>query len=259
MSALRKISESMTGIDKTFVKGLAMLEHLVELGRPSGITELSLATGLPKSNVHRVLSTLRVMGYVRSNAEGQYEPTLRMWEYGQRVLARFNIAGAARPYLRCLTQETNETSHLSLLDGLEIVYIDIVETTDPVRAHTPLGGRAPSYCTASGKALLVGQPAALIREVARSITPRTPATLRSYEELQQAVVQARERGYATNLGEFQPNVAGIAAPVVNRRGDVIASVGIAGPMERLKPAKIKTLVPRVIAAAGRISVALGSG
>jgi len=75
------------GIDKTVVKSLGMLERLVDLGRPMGVTELALATRLQKSNVHRILSTLRHLGYVRSNADSSYEPTLRVWELGQRIHA----------------------------------------------------------------------------------------------------------------------------------------------------------------------------
>jgi DNA-binding IclR family transcriptional regulator len=74
----------------------------------------------------------------------------------------------------------------------------------------------------------------------------------------QALKQARDRGYATNVGEFRPNVAGIAAPVLNRRGEVVAAVGIAGPLDRLRPARIRQLGPVVLGIAGDISAALGA-
>ena len=235
-----------------------MLERLVELGRPSGVTELALATGLQKSNVHRILSTLRFMGYVRSNADSSYEPTLRLWELGQRIHARMNLPAAARPHLQRLMQETDETSHLAVLDGREVVYVETIETGNPVRAHTPLGGRAPAYCTASGKALLSGRPAAVIEAVARLSVRHTPSTITGPGELLRVLKQVRERGYATNVGEFRPNVAGIAAPVVDRRGEVVAAVGIAGPLDRLRPARIRQLAPAVLAVARDISAALGA-
>lgn len=261
MSALREEEADglPAGIDKTVVKSLAMLERLVQLGRPVGVTELALATSLQKSNVHRILSTLKFMGYVRSNADSTYEPTLRMWELGQRIHAGMDIAAAARPHLKRLVQETDETSHLAIFDGNEVVYIDKIETANPVRAHTPLGGRAPAYCTASGKALLGGQPAAVIKEVARLSVRHTPTTLTRHDDLLQVVNQARERGYATNVGEFRPNVAGVAAPVMNQRGEVIAAVGIAGPLDRLKPTRLRQLAPVVISVATAISASLGAG
>ncbi|HEX2542870.1 MAG TPA: IclR family transcriptional regulator [Caldimonas sp.] len=261
MSALPAGSKAAmpAGIDKTVVKSLAMLEHLVDVGRPMGITQLALATGLQKSNVHRILSTLRFMGYVRSTAETTYEPTLRAWELGQRIHSRMDLAATARPHLRRLVQETDETSHLAIFDGTEIVYVEKLETANPVRAHTPLGGRAPAYCTASGKALLCGQPLAVIAEVARRSVRHTPSTLTGQDELVQALKQVRERGYGTNIGEFRPNVAGVAAPVTNLRGEVIAAVGIAGPLDRLKPARIRQLAPVVMSVAADISAAVGAG
>ena len=246
------------GIDRTVVKSLGMLERLVEFGRPMGITELALATRLQKSNVHRILATLRFMGYVRSNPDSSYEPTLRAWELGQRIHGRMDLPAAARPHLERLVQKTDETSHVAVLAGHEVVYVETIETANPVRAHTPLGGRAPAYCTASGKALLTGRSPAQIREVARRIVRHTPSTLMKHDDLVQALKLARERGYATNVGEFRPNVAGIAAPVLDRQGEVIAAVGIAGPLDRLRPARIRQLAPAVIGVARDISAALGA-
>ena len=261
MSAVRVragADELPAGIDRTVIKSWGLLERLVELGRPTGVTELALATRLQKSNVHRILSTLRHLGYVRSNADSSYEPTLRLWELGQRIHARTDLSAAARPHLERLVQQTDETSHLAVFDGHEIVYVETIETANPVRAHTPLGGRAPAYCTAYGKALLCGQPPSVIDAVARQSRRHTPSTLTTPRELVQAMKQVRERGYATNLGEFRPNVAGIAAPVIDPRGKVVAAVGIAGPLDRLRPARIRQLAPAVIDAARAISGALGA-
>jgi len=261
MSAVRETAaadELPAGIDKTVVKSWGLLERLVELGRPTGVTELALATRLQKSNVHRILSTLRHLGYVRSNADSSYEPTLRLWELGQRIHARMDLPAAARPHLERLVQQTDETSHLAILEGHEVVYVETIATANPVRAHTPLGGRAPAYCTASGKALLSGQTPALIEAVVRGSVRHTPSTMTTQGELTQAMKQVRERGYATNVGEWRPNVAGVAAPVLDSRGEVVAAVGIAGPLDRLRPARIRQLAPAVIGVARDIAAALGA-
>jgi len=196
------------------------------------------------------------MGYVRSNTDSTYEPTLRVWELGQHLHARMDIAAAVRPRLKRLMLETDETAHLAVFDGHEIVYIDTIESANPVRAHTPVGGRAPAYCTASGKVLLGAQALSVIKEVARRSVRHTPSTITRHSELELAVKQARERGYATNVGEFRPNVAGVAAPVTNQRGEMVAAVGIAGPLDRLRPARIRQLAPVVVRAANEISAAL---
>ena len=247
-----------SGIDKTVVKALALFERLVELGRPAGVTELALAAGLQKSNVHRTLSALRFMGYVRSTPDGLYEPTLHLWELGQHIHSRIDIVYTARPFLRKLVQETDETGHLAILDGAEIVYVDKVESANPVRVYTVLGGRAPAYCTASGKALLSGQSSSALMAIASRAKKITSSTLTKIDELQRAISQVRERGYAFNIGEFHDNVAGLAAPVMNRRGDIVASVGISGPLDRLKPSRMRQLAPLVMGAAKGISGAIGA-
>lgn len=245
-------------MDKTVVKAFGVLERLVEAGRPAGITELSTASGLQKSNVHRLLSTLTALGYVRKVDVSQYEPTLRMWEIGQHVYAGFGIVRTARPHMRRLVDMTGETAHLAIFDQIEIVYLDKIESPNPVRAYTAIGDRAPAYCTASGKALLAYQEAAVIEAVARTIKANTPTTIKTFAALRQEMEFVRKRGFATNLGEFQPNVAGLAAPIRNGHGEVIAAVGIAGPLDRLRPRKVKSLAPTVMEIAVSISAAMGA-
>lgn len=245
-------------MDKTVVKAFGMLELLVRAGRPAGVTDLSTASGLQKSNVHRLLSTLTSLGYVRKVNASLYEPTLRMWEIGQHIYAGFSIVRAARPYMRQLVEVTGETAHLAMFDQTDIVYLDKVESPNPVRAYTAIGDRAPAYCTASGKALLAYQDASVVDAVARKIEACTATTIKGVTGLRREMELVRKRGFATNLGEFQPNVAGLAAPVRNGHGEVVAAVGIAGPLDRLRPRKIKSLAPAVIDIATSISEAMGT-
>jgi IclR family transcriptional regulator, KDG regulon repressor len=243
-------------VDKTVVKAFKTLELLVQAGKPLGVTELSGKTGLQKSNVHRLLSTMTGLGYVRKIEGGAYEPTLRIWEIGQHIHTGMSLVRLARPHLRRLVERTGETAHLAIFDQTEIVYLDKVESPNPVRAYTAVGDRAPAYCTASGKALLAYQDEAAIAAVAQTMTQRTPSTITELGALQKEMDAVRRRGFATNVGEFQPNVAGIAAPVRNAHGEVLAAIGIAGPLDRLRPRKIKALAPVVIDLANQISRAI---
>ena len=166
-------------VDKTVVKAFALLELLIRKARPTGVTELAAAMELQKSNIHRLLSTLQSLGYVRRLDAGLYEPTLRMWEMGQRVYGGFSIVSVARPHMRRLVDVSGETAHLAMFDKIDIVYLDKVESPNPVRAYTAVAGRAPAYCTGSGKALLAYQDDAIINEVARRIEPYTPTTIKT--------------------------------------------------------------------------------
>ena len=240
-------------MDKTVAKAFHVLELLVQADGQMSVTKLAAQTGLQKSNVHRLLATLCALGYVHHGDSKLYEPSLRIWEMGQQVYARLSIASAARPYLRRLVEQTGESAHLAILDRGEIVYIDKVETANPVRAYTVIGGRAPAYCTASGKVLLAYEPMETVRAVAGTMRRQTPETIADLKGLTKELARVRDQGYAINLGEFRPNVAALAAPVQLATGKVIAVVGISGPLDRLRPRKIKSLAPIVVAAAQTIA------
>jgi len=245
-------------VDKTVVKGFRVLELLVQAEAPVSVTNLAKLSGLRKSNVHRLLTTLVSLGYVRRGEASLYEPTLRVWEAGQRVYGRLGIASVARPHLRRLVEQTGESAHLAIFDRTEIVYLDRVETANPVRAYTVIGGRAPAYCTASGKALLAWQSPDTVRAVALTIRRLTPATIADHDGLARELATVRTLGYAINTGEFRDNVAGLAAPVRLGQGEAIAAVGISGPLDRLRPRKIKTLAPAVVSAANAIARAMSA-
>jgi IclR family KDG regulon transcriptional repressor len=240
-------------MDKTVVKAFHVLELLAQAGAPVSLTRLAEQTGLQKSNVHRLLSTLCALGYARQGETSLYEPSLRIWELGQSVYSRFSIASAARPILRKLMEQTGESAHLAIFDRTDIVYIDKVETPNPVRAYTAVGGRAPAFCTASGKALLAYQPEETVRAVGGLMRPQTTETLPDLDALNKELAGVRNQGYAINLGEFRENVAGLAAPVRLGNGEVIAAVGISGPLDRLRPRKLRSLAPLAMVAAADIA------
>ena len=245
-------------MDKTVAKAFRLLEILARADGPMGVTRLAEQTGLQKSNVHRLLATLCHLGYARQGEASLYEPSLRLWEMGQRVYSRLSIASAARPLMRKLMESTGESAHLAIFDGVDIVYIERVETPNPVRAYTVTGGRAPAYCTASGKALLAWQPAETVRAVAGLIERQTAETLTGLAALTKELAAVRAQGYAINVGEFRDNVAGLAAPIRLGTGDPVAAVGISGPLDRLRLRKLKSLAPAVVAAAQGIARAVSA-
>jgi IclR family transcriptional regulator, KDG regulon repressor len=240
-------------MERTVAKAFRLLELLAGADGAMTVTRLADLTGLQKSNVHRLLSTLIALGYVRHGAAKAYEPTLRLWELGQQIYSHLDIPSEARLVLRRLVQQTGESAHIAIFDDQGIVYLDRVETDNPVRAYTAIGGRAPAYCTASGKILLAYQPEDVLNAVCKAARRHTPDTITESAALTKALAVARQRGFATNLGEYRENVAGLAAPVRSVDGSVLAAVGISGPLERLQPCKIESLAPCVIEAADAIA------
>ena len=222
------------------------------------IQALADQVGLTKSNTHRTLQTLAHAGYaVRDEATGNYRSTLKLFELGAQQLAHLDVRRFASPYMRRLADTAQETVHLSILDGDSVVYVDKIESAQPVRAYSVIGGRAPAYCVATGKVLLAFQSDNYVSVHVNELKSFTPATIIDHAALATELARIARAGYAVNRGEWRDTVGGIAAPVFDGFGAAVAAIGISGPMERLSQKRVKTLVPDVLSAGRDISRALG--
>lgn len=245
-------------MDKTVNKVLTLIEALAMSARPRGVTELARELRLTKTNVHRLLQTLEKRGFVRRFADvGRYELTLRLWEHASRVPAFRNLKQEAGPFIAQLAQQTRETVHLSILEVFDVIYIDKIESSEPIRTYTQVGGRAPAYCNGTGKAMLAFRPLEYIQGLKGALTKHTPTTITSIDALARELTKVRQNGYAINRGEWHEGVYGIAAPIRDAGGQVIAAIGISGPATRLKAKRLSAVIPNVIAAAEGISRSLG--
>ncbi|MDN5843916.1 MAG: IclR family transcriptional regulator, partial [Alcaligenaceae bacterium] len=243
-------------MDSTSIKALRALEWICLRDSPTGVTEMSVALGLGKSNAHRVLATLQAMGYVHTLEDGRYAATLKTWELGCVVIERLDFKHLARPIMELLSDESMETVHLSIIDGMDVVYVDKVESNQPVRAYSRIGGRAPAYTVATGKALLAFQRN-LEQLIPEKLKKYTQATIADHKTLIRELATVRENGFAINRGEWRESVCGVAAPIRNDRAEVISAIGISGPESRLALDKLHALAPNVIESARKISFQLG--
>lgn len=244
-------------MDLTLLKGLRLLEHLARSDQSRGVSDLARELELTKSNVHRTLQTLVDAGYVRKCAgSGHYECTLKLFELGSAILARTDIRQVAEGPMAELARITEETIHLSALQGRDVVYVHKIESPQPVRAYSSIGGRAPAYCVASGKALLAFTPGAL-EQFADPLPTYSPKSIGTVAALAKELEDIRRSGVAVNWGEWREAVRGVAAPIFDATGATVGSIGISGPAERLTEAAIEKFSPNVITAAAEISAALG--
>lgn len=245
-------------MDKTFLKGLTVLETMAGNDKSSGVTELADQLGLHKSNVHRLLQALVHQGFARRNPDtSRYELTMKLWELGARVFNRLDIRQESLPFMRKLAEETQETVHLSLLSGTEVLYIEKIDSPQPVRAYTVVGGRAPAQCVATGKAMLAWADKAVIERIASSLEKHTSLSITSKAGLMREMTLIREQGYAVNKGEWREQVMGLAAPIRDISGDVVAALGISGPAERLVRVDDKVMGQSLIDLTTQISKRLG--
>lgn len=244
-------------MNNTLVKGLQLLELIARSSRPVGVSELAELLSLGKSNVHRLLQGLVELGYVSKEEDrGTYQATLKLWELGNAMdMAMPLKAAAAEPMARLLSR-TRETVHLSILDGTEVVYLAKLDSPEPVRAYSEVGGRAPAHCVATGKALLAWQPENMLAGFAKRLKKHTPNTISDSGEFLQEMERIRGNGFAVNRGEWREAVWGVAAPIANGQNAPVAAIGVSGPSSRIKPAQIRALSEEVLAAAKLVSARL---
>ncbi|MFV0474486.1 MAG: IclR family transcriptional regulator [Pikeienuella sp.] len=244
-------------MDKTLLKGLSVLEHVVRSETPVRSTDVAAAMDLRKSNAHRVLRTLVEAGYIHQDPRSrEFSPTLKLWEMGATVVARLDLRQRAAETLRRLAQDTGETVHLSVLDGNEVIYIDKIDSSQPVGAYTLLGGRAPAYCVATGKAILAEMERERLEPVFAALVGHSDNTITSPEALLADFEETRKRGYSINRGEWRNSVWGLASVVRDARNAVTAAVGVSGPDFRIED-RCDELGAVVMEAAAGISRQLG--
>lgn len=235
-----------------------MLETVARSSTPRGASELARELGLTRSNVHRTVQTLVSAGYLRAAANGAgYECTIKLFELSSAVMERVDVRRVAQGFIRELAERSGETVHLSILEGSEVVYLDKIESEQPVRAYSTIGGRAPAHCVASGKALLSALPTEELEAfLARDLSAWTERSISDSKELARDLAKARETGCAVNRGEWRVSVAGVAAVVLDAANRAVAAVGVSGPVDRVLGQE-QDHREAVLRAAGGISRELG--
>lgn len=247
-------------MDSTLAKGLAVLEWLARQQRECRVADVAQAFGIARSNAHRTLQTLVACGWaVQDGAGGTYRPSFRLFEIGTLVGNAADLGTLVHPHLARLAKATGETIHLAALDGAEILYLDKFDSPLPVAAYSRIGGRAPAYCVASGKALLAA--AHLDGEALRArlgrLVPHTPNTITDFDELEADLQRTRDRGYAENREEWRQGVGGLGVPLFDARGMPVAAAGMSVPYVRFGRAQARNLADQLMACARDASITLG--
>jgi DNA-binding IclR family transcriptional regulator len=238
---------------------IALLKAFSEDEVEIGVSSLSKRLGVAKSTVHRLAVTLVSEGMLEQNPENEkYRLGIALFGLGALVRRRMDVSAEARPHLFQLRENTGETVHLALLDRSEIMYIYNLESHHAIRMRSDIGVRKPAYCTAEGLAILAFQPQSLVEEIiARGLKARTPKTNTNPKTLWKMLEEVRKRGYAIEDEQSEVGMRSIAAPIRNSNGDVVAAVGVAGPIQRVSDEVLATFAPKVVEAADTVSVRIG--
>jgi DNA-binding IclR family transcriptional regulator len=225
------------------------------------LADLSRHVDMPKPTVHHMMTTLMEGGWIDRNVETKkFRLGVRLWEKGSLAIKQMGLRDIARPHVEALVRECGETVRVGILDAVDpgwVIYIDRVEGRQTVRADNAGTVRAPSYCVATGKAMLAHNPEIVSRMVVRQLRGYTEHSLTDPDALNKDLALTRRRGYSLNRSEFHGEVVGIAAPIHNHEGRVVAAVGISAPAYRLGADGVKRIAPVVVATASEISRSAG--
>ncbi|MCS3765904.1 MULTISPECIES: IclR family transcriptional regulator [Bradyrhizobium] len=243
----------------TVQRAIDLLRVVGASEKPSGVNEIARRLGKHVSAVSRTLATLGHNGFAERNEEtGRFVLGVELIALASRLLAELDVVRVARPYLEELARSTRETASLSLWNKTEAINIEHVLGPGSIKHIAAPGRRNPAHCTASGKAMLSQMPGFTLEEVLTlGLESFTDRTITDPSALERELCSIRERGYALNVGEFIPEIASIAAVVLDRRGRVAAAIAITMPVFHFTQQGERQLAPVVMNAAATISQRLG--
>lgn len=248
---------------QTLAKGLMVLEKIAEHQRDQGVSLALLARefGWNKSTVHRLVSTLVALGYAQQNSrDGTYRLGLKALQIGAAYSRDSDLQSAATPVLNELVEKTEFGSSLVILDEAtrEVVFIDRVDSSQPLRMHVDIGMRFPWNCTAAGKAIAAFLPDAEAKSLlAGKLLRRTASSVQSAPMLRALFEKIKKDGYATDDGENSDGVRCIAAPIFDSSGRSTAAISISSYIGQMPIERLPKLGELVRKAAGSVSRGLG--
>jgi len=237
-----------------------ILELLAQDSQGRGVTEISNLLHIPKSSVFSILYTLHDGGFVEKDAiSGRYKLGPKTFELGNAYIRATNLLQEFRPIAREIVAQCNETVHLAVLDGVEVVYLARQEGDEAVRVAVSMGARLPGHAVATGKVLLASLPAAELRErfCGVRLVRRTPNTITSLDAFLKEIRQVRALGYAIDNEESAKGVLCIASPVINHEGRTIAAMSVSFPLIRGSKERVEATINLIKDGALKLSRRLG--
>ncbi len=240
-------------------RGLCLLRLFSEAPRGLTAKRVAILSKLPVSTVHRFLVNLERTGFLACGGDGVYHLGIACFAIGQSALSQLDIRRVSLPHLEELNHRTRETIHLTVRHGLSAVYVEKLDSSEPLRTYSRIGAAVPLYCTAVGKVMLAYLPGQEQESVLRQLELKrlTANTVGSLQELQTELYRVRKNGYACDMEEHELHIRCIAAPIWDHRGEVHASLSVTAPVLRMSVHRLRQLAPLVQEAGLRISFQLG--
>ena len=230
-----------------------VLEELSRTGA-LGLNDVTQRTGIPKSTVFRILTTLMQLGYVIRDGTRTYQISRSIGdlagESGGETLRRL-----ALPYMLPLRDQHGETVNLGVLHLDKVIYLEVVPSEYALRLHERCGATVSAHASSLGKAILAFSRPALAENLiaSRKLEKLTPNTITDKKEFLNELKRVRERGYALDRGETSSLATCIGAPILDSQGNAIAAISISGPSSRFNPRKDSSIIESLMHATEDLS------
>ena len=225
-------------------KTLEILDLFNFQTRELSVPQIAEMLNQPQSSVYRHLRVLKEKGYVIETNGGLYKLGYRFLELAKIVKTDSSIASIAFPIMRDLTNETGETSILTIVSGLNAICLEVVTSTQPIKVSSEQGKILPLYAGASSRVLLAYMPSETVDELLEQglLKRYTQNTIVDPVQLKENLEETRLRGYAVSDSEVDEGVMAYGAPIKDMDNQVIAALSIAGPRERMLKKNEQTLI-----------------
>jgi DNA-binding IclR family transcriptional regulator len=201
------------------------------------LSEVAELVDVSKSTACRLIQTLESEGFMHQNIHfNTYSLGSSVLALSNTVINQLAILKGTTYFLKKLTIQTGESSHIAILENTDVIYLKKEDNQHRVQLLSHIGRRNPAHCTASGQAILAFlNPATIEKLFETGLAPSTKYTIISVPQLQQTLATIRRQGYSISKGEFLENIVSVGAPIYNKQNQVFASISVAGPKERMLP------------------------
>jgi len=253
-----KNKESVSYVVSSVDRAIHLLLTLAECPN-SGVTELADVTQNTKSLTFRLLHTLERRGLVRKDAERRtYTLGYRALLLGDQSRRQSGLILTAETILADLSNTTRENALLLVREDLQSICIAMHASPEPLRIFAAVGRLGPLHAGGGPKVLLANAPLEIQQQViSGALESFTKLSISEADALKATLDQIRAEGHSMSVGELDPNIFSIAAPVRDHTGEVIAAIAVNGPSARLSGTSVDTFRAAVLANADRLSQMLG--
>jgi DNA-binding IclR family transcriptional regulator len=211
------------------------------------VSEIGRRTGLHVATASRLIAELVRHGLLAREPDGRVRVGVRMWELAHRASPTLSLREAAMPFLEDLHAVIGHHVQLAVREGEEVLFVERLSAPGSVVNYTRIAGRLALHASSSGLVLLAHGPRELQERILSRPLPRyTRYTITTPERLRAFLADIRRQGYALCAGFIHEDATGVAAPIKDARGEVVAAVGAVVPNDGNAYAQVPALV-----AAGR--------